>query len=383
MKPPVINTSNRRSAAAQAGKWESGKVGVLACLSSHFLTFPPAHFLGFLLLCLLLSVPLSCSRGPQSPVLATVGERRITAEDFKKEIERRRAAHRPIPDKQTLLQEMVTFEALLQRARAAGLSNDPQVQHEINSLLVNRFQARELTPHLEALTVTPDEIKAEYEKQLSQYTRPAKTRLAVLALTADPKMSDARRAELRARMSEARQKTMEWEQRRNGGTATAAHSPASRLTESIGFGPLAIEYSDDQASRYRGGDLGWLDTGNFTYRWPREVLETGYALEQRHVSDVIETKDGFYLVMKTDSRPGSTVALAEVEAAIRQGLLVQKRRGLESGFREEAARAARATINALALAAVELQLSPPAASRNRESPPPAFSLSADAARRDK
>ena len=81
-------------------------------------------------------------------------------------------------------------------------------------------------------------------------------------------MSDAKKAELRARMEE--------------GLKKASETPVEggRGAASIGFGAVAVEYSDDQVSRYRGGDIGWLDDGNFSYRWPKEVLAAGYALEK-------------------------------------------------------------------------------------------------------
>ena len=71
---------------------------------------PPAilhsRFSTVIILCLLALLPLSCGRAPQSVVLATVGDHSITTDDFKCEIQRRHNAHRPIPDKETLLQEM-------------------------------------------------------------------------------------------------------------------------------------------------------------------------------------------------------------------------------------------------------------------------------------
>jgi len=312
----------------------------------------------FLGCCLLAWLPLACSRAPQATVLATVGDTRITTEDFKREIQRRHTARRPIPDKETLLQEMVQAEALVQRARKAGLLDDPQVRHEINSLLANKLQERELTPRLEAINPTADEVRAEYDQNLTKYTRPAKIRLAVLALAADPKSSEASRTALRTRMTEARTKML-------------------AQAEAKDFGPLAIEYSDDQASRYRGGDLGWLDAGNFSSRWPREVLEAGFAAESHQVSDVIETPAGFYLVMKTDARPGSTVSFAEAETTLRQSLAAKQRRTLETAYRASAIGDAHAIVHTDALATVELQL-PPLASASRtagsEPQPPAFPL---------
>src|SRR5262245_12148933 len=87
------------------------------------------------LLCVLAPL-VSCSRASKAHVLATVGDRIITVEDLAKEVERRGKNHRPIPDKETLLQEMVNYEAMLQRAQKSGVADDPQVRRELNNLLI-------------------------------------------------------------------------------------------------------------------------------------------------------------------------------------------------------------------------------------------------------
>lgn len=310
----------------------------------------------------------ACGKKPTGMVLATVGDRKITIEDFRKEVERRVQARRPIPDKATLLHEMVTYEAMLQRAGAAGLADDPEVRREVNNILISRLQERELTPRLEAVNVTKEEVRAEYDANLAKFTRPAQIRLALLYLEADSKASAARREEIRQRLTEARSRAIA--QPARGGRGPAA----------FGFGALAIDYSDDQASRYRGGDIGWLEGGNFSYRWPRQVLETGYALEQGKVSEVIETDNGFYLVRKTDSRAAVTTPFAELEPTLRQSLLLKKRRDLNEAYQREATQMAGTTINQQGLASVELPRRKSGGAQSRASgvPPTAPGMSASA-----
>jgi peptidyl-prolyl cis-trans isomerase C len=281
------------------------------------------------------------NRPAQSGLLATVGERSITVEDFRKEVDRRRAAHRPVPDKDTLLKEMVDFEALLQRARKSGLTDDLEVQREINSLLVAKLKERELAPRIEAVSVTTNEITAEYARNAAKYVRPAKERLAILFLEGERHMSEGKRTELSTRLEEARRKLVE-----------KSGSPAG--SQAMGFGALALDYSDDQSSRYRGGDIGWLESGNYSYRWPHQVLEAGYALSKGQVSGLIETDQGFYVVMKTDHRDSYRVPEAEVTASLGQTLRMQKQRELEAAYRQETASLAGVKINQRELATVEI-----------------------------
>jgi hypothetical protein len=222
-----------------------------------------------LLAALVLCLIPACSRQSETvTVLARVGERAITAEDLQKEVERRRQIRRPVPAKDILLQEMVAYESMLQRALSSGLDKDPKVKRDLNNLLIAKLKEKELMPLLDAVEVSEEEIAAAYEKQIDQYQHSSKVRLALLQLKANPKTNDAAREEMRKQLEMARHKFMENPPRGGRGPASG------------GFGALAIEYSEDQVSRYRGGDIGWLDADRFTYHWPRTVLATGYALEK-------------------------------------------------------------------------------------------------------
>ena len=312
-----------------------------------------------LALALAVGLGAGCSKKPAADpdVLARVGSAEIRSGDLVKEAARLRKARKAVPDKSTLLQEMVKHEALVQRARNAGLPEDPELKREISNLLIGALLERELTPRLEAVQVSAEELRAEYQAKLPQYTRNAKVRLALLQLQADAKMSEARRAELRERMGEARRK----------------------LTGELGaegFGKLALDYSDEQSSRYRGGDLGWLDAGSAAPRWPRAVLDAGYALPKGHVSDVIETPEGFYLVAKTDFREGFATPFEQVEGSLRQGILARKRRQLEEAFRQEAANLANIQINAEAIERVQLPPPPAVLAQRSNDHPPSLSLEA-------
>jgi parvulin-like peptidyl-prolyl isomerase len=163
------------------------------------------------------------------------------------------------------------------------------------------------------MEVSDEEVRAAYEANAARYTRPAQRRLAVLVLKKTQRMSKEKVASLRARMAEARE-------------AAVAMAPGEQ-----GFGKLAIRYSEDQATRYRGGDTGWTAEGKS--RWHPEAVEAGFALEAPgQVSDVIETADGFYLVKFMEARPSTMLELDKIAPSIRQELLKVKRREERTAF---------------------------------------------------
>lgn len=299
---------------------------------------------------------------PVEPVLRTVvaevGSRAILADDLVAEASRRGHGRRPVPGREELLREITDREALLQRARAAGVEQNPAVRREIETLIISRFLSTELEARREALTVTPAEVQAEYEATRATRIRPAQVRLAMLFLATGSRMSEVRKSEVRARLQEARDRFL------------SVDAP-KRAPEETGFGPLSLAYSDDQSTRYRGGDLGWLEKDRHPTRIPASVVAVGCALAVGKVSEVQETPEGYYLIQKTDARETTEPTFESIQASLEQTLLARKRQALEDQFRAETARSVPTLIHSQALAAVTLPVSPAGlAARNRELQPP-------------
>jgi peptidyl-prolyl cis-trans isomerase C len=307
----------------------------------------------------------ACAKQPATKtevVLAKVGNHDITLAEFTSEVARRVKLNRALPEKAALLNEMIEHETLLQKARQAGLEHDPELRREFENHLISKLLSREISARVDSIQISADDVKAEYGRTIASYTQPVKVRLALLSLPTTSKISDASKEELRKRMAEARAKAME--------------IPAilNKKPDAAAFGALAIAYSDDPGSRYRGGDIGWLDEGTFTTHWPREVLETGYKLEIGMLSPVLETEKGFFLVMKTDTRERKVRPLADVEASIRQSLLVQKRHGVEAAFHKEARDVARIQTYPDALASITLPKQEKLLANKSQTEPPALPL---------
>jgi hypothetical protein len=316
--------------------------------------------------CVLLAAVLfaACEKKPiastGSPVLAKAGDEVITVADFEKEVQRRLAKHLPVPDKAVLMEEMLVRLAAVARAKQAKLHDDAETKREMENVLIAKLRAQELEAKVNALAVTEEELKAAFDAAAGGLARPAKVRLAILHLQADGKMSDAKKAELRTRMED--------------GLKKAAESPAEggRGAAATGFGAVAVEYSDDQSSRYRGGDIGWLDAGNFSYRWPRVALEAGYALEKGQRSGIIETDTGLFVMMKTDARDGAVASFEEAQHSLRRELLAKKRAAIEADFLSDNRTLTGAEIRTGVLSSVTLPPTPAKAGPVAESTPPAL-----------
>ncbi len=72
----------------------------------------------------------------------------------------------------------------------------------------------------------------------------------------------------------------------------------SRIQQGANFGKLAREFSNDEGSASRGGDLGY---------YPRRTFETEFeeyvwTAPLGQLSEIIQTSSGFHLVVVTDRR---------------------------------------------------------------------------------
>jgi len=248
----------------------------------------------------------------QPAVAARVGESVILVDDVQAEIERRVARGNLVPAKDVLLNDMIERRLLLDRAREAGLDRDPEVVRSWENLVISRYKELNLRRQERDAVVTEDMIREQYESAPDRFRSARKARLAILKRAVPPTLDADEKAAVVAAMDEAR-------------------ALAAREVPAAAFGPLALEYSEDDVTRHRGGDAGWLDEG-VDYRWPSEVLRAGFALDVGAISDPIEAEGAVYVVKKSDERPAVMVPLEKVRDQIRRELQASGLRAVEEAF---------------------------------------------------
>lgn len=263
--------------------------------------------------------PAAPAAEPASPPLARVGTTAITEEDFAFELRRRRETGVPTGDAESVLEDLVRRAAMLQEAERAEWMDEPELRRERDNLRLSQWLDRTLRQEKDRVAVSDDELRAHYEAHVADHTMPALVRIAILHrrdASRDPAASHALADGLR----EVRRRFL------------ADREGATQKGRIPGFGTLASEASEDAASRYRGGDLGWLDPARDDARWPAAVLKAGFALQTGEVSDVIAAGDGLYVVMKQDERAARVTPFEQVATTIRRRLLREKQEATERAF---------------------------------------------------
>lgn len=260
------------------------------------------------------------SSGPPADVVAVVGNHEIKVSEFQDWMLRRGVGTNDVA-REALLKDVITHNAALQRAIALGLDKQPEFRRSWENMLVSRLRERELEPRLTNAVPTYPQIETAYSNQVTRFTDPALRRGAMLMASYPAKANEEAKAGVRKRLESVRAKALE----------QAASAPQTR-----GFGPLAIEFSEDQSTRYKGGDIGWMAEGRADNRVDSAVTKTLFSLSQTNeISEIVETPQACYLVKWTDFRPAKTRPLEAVRAAVQHRLQLENRQRLEAAWSSE------------------------------------------------
>jgi parvulin-like peptidyl-prolyl isomerase len=289
--------------------------------------------------------------------LARVGTDYITPAMFIDEMHRRGGKtpgqYQDAVQKRALLDDMVLRRAIVQAAEADALPDDPAVRAQLDQVLVNQYLRRTLRPLQEAVTVAEADVRAHYDAHAADYIVPARRRVAMVQILVPKGAGEDVWANAMARGAEALAKA------RQQGSAVPH------------FGAVAREYSQDQASRYRGGMIGWISEGQRDrYRYDPVVLDAALAAKQAgDFSEVLRGQDGVYLVRVVDIEAQRERQFEQLATGIHQRLLQDRQKQAEQTFREQLLARTRVSVRAEGLDRID-PLAPPA--QDQPPQPPAM-----------
>lgn len=278
---------------------------------------------------------LSCKgKGDQ---LATIGDKQITKEAFKAEMQKRGPRIASEKDKENLLDEMVNFETLYAAALKKGYDRDPKIMENLRRMIAGKLRKEELEPKINAISVTDGEIEKYYKTHTDEFMIPERVRAALTRVALPKKASEEKKSELRLRIDEARAEALKLD------------------NETKSFGSVAVKYSDDRTTRYRGGNTGWLEPVRKSYRWDKLVLDAIFSLrEPGVVSPVIKAPDGYYIAKLMERQESRPQALSKVAGKIRHLLIQEKKRYAERKFYDSMKKKVSVKVYKENLASVEL-----------------------------
>jgi peptidyl-prolyl cis-trans isomerase C len=283
----------------------------------------------------------ACKRKPVLPegdrVVARVGDGVITSSQLAERLtylpvqERARiAASGSVDEKKKLLDDMVGVAAAEAEARRRGYEQDPQVARMLQQQLVAKLLRVEVDAKTTAAAVPDAEVQRYYEEHADEFRRPREVRASQVLVKDEAK---ARKLAADAR-------------------AVAKRDSAAKQKA---FQEWVTRYSEDEPTKIKGGDLGFLDERTRLY--PAPVVTAAFALQEvGDISDAIKSDRGYHLVQLTQVRPAVVRSLAEVKPIIQQRILRTLRSERAKAVMAEARSKVKVEIDDQALRDVKVSL---------------------------
>jgi peptidyl-prolyl cis-trans isomerase D len=172
-----------------------------------------------------------------------------------------------------------------------------------------RYALVDLQALRDKVRVAPDEVERYYEDNRDQYSSPEQVHAAHILFKTEGKDEAAVRK-----------------------TADAVLAKAKAGAD---FAALARQYSDDEASRDKGGDLDFFGRGAMV----PEFEQVAFSLPPGSISDLVKTQYGFHIVKVIDKRPAVTKSLEEVRGQIEDQIKWERAQAQARRLAENAASA--------------------------------------------
>ena len=217
-------------------------------------------------------------------VLAKIGDRVITLEEFDKKIERLPKQYQEIlrGQKKKFLDEIVQEELLHKEALKSKIDKDPETQEVIAEAKKRILVARLIKNRVQDKTfISEEEIKRYYDEHSEEFMLPERWRASHILVD----------------------------------TPEEAEKIREKLKQGASFEELAEKRSKDAASK-KGGDVGYFSKGQLIPEFEKACFE----LELGELSDVIKTQFGYQVIKVTDRKSPEVQEFSSVGNIIKKDL---------------------------------------------------------------
>jgi len=246
----------------------------------------------FLCSLILVSAAILPARAGNDPVVAVVGNEKITLSQFKQEISNLPPNLRQMTSNQKVrkefLEQLATTRLLYQEGVDQGLLKDPKVKQQIEDTTRKIVLGTLLQKEIEGRLKPPTEPQMEkyYQQHINEF-RQEKQVHASHILVKDKATADKLEAQLK---------------------------------KGADFATLAKENSTCPSAS-QGGDLGFFTRK----RMVKEFSDAAFALKPGQISAPVKTKFGYHIIKVTEVKQASAKPFAEVKAAIRNKLIQEEK----------------------------------------------------------
>ena len=267
--------------------------------------------------------------------VAKVNSTTLTQKDLDAELDRlipQITFHRNIPDEKrknyygTALEELINRELQYQYALAQGMKPDKaQVDHQIKGVR-KKFKTKEgYETYLRKENLTEEKLRTNFEKDVL-------VQKIITKMVTEPSRMDE--AALKGYYKEHASMYKRPESVRLRLIATKDEKKADEILGRVkageDFGGLAANMSED-AYRVKDGDIGYVHKG----RMLPELEQVAFKLKVGEVSDLIKTKDVWFIIKVEDKQPEEQLSFDDVKEKMKKELETKKAQELQTKWIQE------------------------------------------------
>ena len=263
-------------------------------------------------------------------VLAKIDDVVISVGDFQNRINQQspyvRARYTSLERKKEFLDNLVRFEVLAHEAKEKGLQNDDEVVRTMKQVMIQRLMKDQFDSAVKLDDISDAEVKTYYDGHPEEFNKPEEVRVADILVkddkTAKKVLADAR----------------------------------IKGQDNAGFRQLVAEFSQDPATKDRGGDLRYFDSN--TKELPQEIVKAAFAMVNiGDVSPPVRSAQGLHILKLTGRRKALVRSLDEVKPQIKNRLYRDKRQSAMEDYVKKLREKAKVEVHEDRLAKVVIDTS--------------------------
>lgn len=229
-------------------------------------------------------------------VVAQIGSKTITLEDFNKKYNEVKSQTMNPPTKEQFLEDLVRYEVGVQEAQKRNMQKDPIVLDRFNQEMYKALLEKDIGQRVQKIQVSDKEMQ-------SWYANNPELRTSHILIEFKSGATPQQIAEAKKR-------------------ATEIYDEVKKSKRP--FEELVKLYSDDALSKQVGGDIGWQS---------RVTLVPGYYeaaadMKVGEIKGLIETQFGFHILKLTGRRSYENANKRQIRAAV----FDEKRKQIFNGY---------------------------------------------------
>ena len=233
-----------------------------------------------------------------SQVVAKVDDSVITVTEVQDKINKQspfvRARYTTPEKKKEYLDSLIRFKVLANEAERRGYDKDPEVVRVMEQQMISKFLQKDFESKLKVEDVPDADVEKYYKDHPAEFNQKDEVRVSEIVVK-DKSKADKVLAEAKA---------------------LPKASPTG--ADQKGFRDLVTEYSEDEDSKARGGDLSFIEKDS--NKLPQPIVEAAFKLADVGDVTAVKTDKGWAVLRLTQKRPGFNRPLAEVKRQIQQRL---------------------------------------------------------------